>query len=164
MSLKKVLTAASALVVLSPAAVAQTPNRLEQFNDWGTYSYTAGGNKVCYVLSTPKTKEPASVNHGDIFFLVSQKPGQATAYEPQVVMGYPMREGSKVTVTVDARKFTLFTRAEVASTDMERPLRIAATSCGSSDGFSTQADSPRVNRVNLRASTVTVTLEPSRMG
>ena len=109
MSLKKVLTAASALVVLSTAAVAQTPNRLEQFNDWGTYSYTAGGNKVCYVLSTPKTKEPASVNHGDIFFLVSQKPGQATAYEPQVVMGYPMREGSKVTVTVDARKFTLFT-------------------------------------------------------
>ncbi|UHD46621.1 invasion associated locus B family protein [Aureimonas altamirensis] len=134
MSLKKVLTAASALVVLSTAAVAQTPNRLEQFNDWGTYSYTAGGNKVCYVLSTPKTKEPASVNHGDIFFLVSQKPGQATAYEPQVVMGYPMREGSKVTVTVDARKFTLFTRGESAWVEnpSEEPQLVAAMRNGRS--------------------------------
>ncbi|WP_062226894.1 invasion associated locus B family protein [Aureimonas frigidaquae] len=128
MSFTKVLTATALVVLSTAAAFAQTPTRLNQFNDWGTYSYTTGGNKVCYALSAPKTKEPASVNHGDIFFLVSQKPGQNRAYEPQVVMGYPMREGSKVTVTVDGRKFTLFTRGESAWVEKpaEEPQLVAA--------------------------------------
>ncbi|KAA0969707.1 hypothetical protein FPY71_14410 [Aureimonas fodinaquatilis] len=115
MSLNKVLTAASAIVVLSAAAAfAQTPSSVEQFNDWGVYSYKKDGGNVCYALSIPKTREPASVNHGDIFFLVSPKPGQNGAYEPQVVMGYALRDQSKVTVTVDGRKFSLFTRGESA--------------------------------------------------
>ncbi len=126
--MKKVLTAAAAFVILSSAAVAaQTPSRINQFNAWGSYSYDQNGSKVCYVLSTPTAMQPASVNHGDIFFLVSQKPGQS-AFEPQVVMGYPMREGSQVTVDVDGNKFTLFTRGESAWVEdaAQEPALVAA--------------------------------------
>lgn len=126
--MKKVLTAAAAFVILSSAAVAaQTPSRINQFNAWGSYSYDQNGTKVCYVLSTPTAMQPSTVNHGDIFFLVSQKPGQ-NAYEPQVVMGYPMREGSQVTVDVDGNKFTLFTRGESAWVEdaSKEPALVAA--------------------------------------
>jgi invasion protein IalB len=113
--MNKVLATAAALVLASAAAsAAQTPTRLSQFDKWGTYSYTNAGTKVCYILSTPLTMEPASVDHGDIFFLISQKPGQAASYEPQAVMGYQMKDGSKVTVDVDGKKYSLFTRGESA--------------------------------------------------
>lgn len=115
MSLKKVLTATAAIVVFSSAATAaQTPTRMNQFNAWGTYSYDAKSGKVCYILSTPTKMEPANVDHGDIFFLISQKPGQGIHYEPQVVMGYQLKPGSKVSVDVDGKKFSMFTKGESA--------------------------------------------------
>ncbi|WP_102960661.1 invasion associated locus B family protein [Mangrovicella endophytica] len=134
MSLNKVLTATATIIVLSGAmsAAAQTPTRMNQFNAWGSYSYTAGGSKVCYILSTPTKMEPASVDHGDIFFLISQKPGQGVSYEPQVVVGYPLKEGGRVTVDVDGKKFALFTKGESAWMEnaAEEPQLVAALRAG----------------------------------
>ncbi|MCQ8781919.1 invasion associated locus B family protein [Mangrovibrevibacter kandeliae] len=133
MSLKKVLTATATILILSSAAsAAQTPTRISQFNDWGTYSYSADGGKVCYILSQPKTMEPANVDHGDIFFLVSQKPGQGVSYEPQVVMGYPLKDGSKVIVDVDGKKYSMFVKGESAWMEnaAEEPQLVAALKAG----------------------------------
>lgn len=134
MSFKKnVLTTTAVMLVMScVVAAAQTPTRMSQFNAWGSYSYTAAGGKVCYILSTPTAMEPANVDHGDIFFLISQKPGQGVSYEPQVVMGYQMQEGSKVVVDVDGKKYTLFTRGESAWMEnaAEEPQLVAALRAG----------------------------------
>ncbi|MBC8130493.1 MAG: hypothetical protein H7Y08_09255 [Rhizobiaceae bacterium] len=133
MSFKTILTTATAILALSAAAAeAQTPTRMSQFNAWGSYSYTAAGGKVCYILSTPTAMEPANVDHGDIFFLISQKPGQGVSYEPQVVMGYQMQEGSKVVVDVDGKRYTLFTRGESAWMEnaAEEPQLVAALRAG----------------------------------
>lgn len=156
--MKIVATLATAMVILSTGAgAAQTPTRVSQFNDWGSYSYDANGGKVCYVLSTPKAMQPASVDHGDIFFLVSQKPGQATAYEPQVVMGYPMREGSKVVVDIDGRKFSMFTRGESAWMEnaAEEPQLVAALRAGR--GMKVDATSQRGTATNYTYSLAGVT-------
>lgn len=134
MSLKATIAASLAMIAFSTlAASAQTPTRLNQFNSWGTYSYDNSGSKVCYALSTPTAMRPAEVNHGDIFFLVSQKPNQAGAFEPQVVMGYPMREGSRVTVDVDGTDFTMFVRGESAWIEnaADEPKLVAALRAGS---------------------------------
>jgi len=132
--MKQVLMTAAAVIALSgaTAGAAQTPSRMSQFNDWGSYSYDQNGTKVCYVLTTPKTMQPPSVDHGDIFFLVSQKPNAKTSYEPQVVMGYPLREGSKVVVDIDGRKFNMFTRGESAWMEnaAEEPQLVAALKAG----------------------------------
>ncbi|WP_182086028.1 invasion associated locus B family protein [Aureimonas sp. ME7] len=156
--MKHVLTTAAAMVAFSSmAAVAQTPARISQFNDWGSYSYDASGSKVCYVLTTPKTSQPSSVDHGDIFFLVSQKPGNKSAYEPQAVMGYPMREGSKVTVDIDGKKFTLFTRGESAWVEnaAEEPQLVAALKAGKS--MKVDATSQRGTATNYTYSLAGVT-------
>ena len=100
--------------VITGAALAQTPTKIKQFKAWGAYSYNSAGSKVCYVLSVPTKKLPADRDHGDIFFLVSQKPGQNVSYEPQVEVGYPLQEGSKVTVEIDGKSFIMFTKGRNA--------------------------------------------------
>ncbi|EKF18686.1 invasion associated locus B family protein [Nitratireductor pacificus] len=104
-----------------------------QHRDWGVYSYQAGNGKVCYAMSVPKTKEPSSLDHGDIFFFVSQKPGQNVAYEPQFIASYNFQDSSKVTATVGGRSFTLFTQGKSAWLEnaAEEPQLIAAMKAGS---------------------------------
>ena len=132
MFVRKLTTALAIVMACASAASAQSPTRIQQFNAWGAYSYQAGAGKVCYVLSVPKEKNPASVDHGDIFFLVSQRPGQNISYEPQAMMGYPLQENSKVTVTIDAKSFTMFTKGNSAWVEnaAEEPALVAAMKNG----------------------------------
>lgn len=130
---KTIAIAITALFALTAAAAAQSPTRIKQFDAWGAYSYNSGNSKVCYVLSVPTAKNPSNVNHGDIFFLVSQRPGQNISYEPQAMMGYPLKDASKVEVDVDGRKFSLFTRGNSAWVEnaAEEPQLVAAMRAGS---------------------------------
>ncbi|WEX09848.1 invasion associated locus B family protein [Chelativorans sp. AA-79] len=128
-----------------------------QHRDWGTYSYQSGSGKVCYVMSVPKQKEPSSLDHGDIFFFVSQKPGQNVAFEPQFIAGYDLREGSKVTVSVGSRSFTMFTQGKSAWMEnaAEEPQLIAAMKAGSDMRIS--ATSRRGNNTNYTFSLLGLT-------
>jgi invasion protein IalB len=114
------------------AGSAAAPTRIQQFKAWGAYSYKSGSSNVCYVLSVPTSKEPASVDHGDIFFIVSQRPGQNISYEPQAMMGYSMQANSKVTVTIDNKNFTMFTKDKAAWVEnaAEEPALVAAMKTG----------------------------------
>lgn len=111
---------------------ASAPTRIQQFKAWGAYSYKSGPGNVCYVLSVPTTKEPASVDHGDVFFIVSQRPGQNISYEPQVMVGYPLQANSKVTVTIDNKNFVMFTKDKAGWVEnaAEEPALVAAMKTG----------------------------------
>ena len=116
----------------APAA-APAPTRIQQFKAWGAYSYKSGASNTCYVLSVPTTKEPASVDHGDVFFIVSQRPGQNISYEPQAMMkGYVLQPNSKVTVTIDKKNFVMFTKDQAAWVEnaAEEPALVAAMKTG----------------------------------
>ncbi|HEY6631635.1 MAG TPA: invasion associated locus B family protein [Rhizobiaceae bacterium] len=124
-----------ALVMLAGQADAQSVRRMAEHGDWATYSYQATNGKVCYVLTVPKPKsmQPASVDHGNMYFFVVQRPGQSVAYEPQFIAGYPLREGSKVSVAIGDKKFTMFTKGKSAWVEnaAEEPILIAAMKSGS---------------------------------
>lgn len=134
MFVKKLAAALLAVSALATSAYAQSPTRIEQFKAWGAYFYTAGAGKVCYVLTVPDPKQltPAKVDHGDVFFLVTQRPGQNISYEPQAMMGYPLQENSKVTVTIDAKDFVMFTKGNSAWVEnaAEEPALVAAMKSG----------------------------------
>jgi invasion protein IalB len=102
------------MVALATPALAQSATKIGQHNAWGTYSYQSGNGKVCYVLTVPTDKQPPSLNHGDIFFFVSQKPGQNVAYEPQFIASYNFQDNSKVTVQVGNATYSMFTRGTSA--------------------------------------------------
>jgi len=121
------------LAVSAAPALAQSATKIGQHNAWGTYSYQAQNGKVCYVLTVPTEKTPKNLDHGDIFFFVSQRPGQASSYEPQFIASYNFQENSKVSVTVDGKSFSMFTRGKSAWVEnaTDEPALIAAMRNGS---------------------------------
>ena len=121
------------LVAVTSAAFAQSATKIGQHNAWGTYSYQAGNGKVCYVLTVPTDKQPPTLDHGDIFFFVSQRPGQQVTYEPQFIASYNFQENSTVQVTGGDKTFSMFTKGKSAWVEnaAEEPLLIAAMKGGS---------------------------------
>lgn len=129
-------TLATALVLLAgtaSGALAQSPTLISQQKDWAAYSYAGSKGKVCYALSKPKKLEPADRNHGDVFFFVSTRPGEGVSNEPSLIVGYPFRDGSKVSVDIDGKAFSMFTKGDGAWVEnaAEENSLIAAMKAGS---------------------------------
>ena len=118
---------------LASAAAAQGASKIGQHDAWGTYSYQGDNGKVCYVLSVPTQKSPSSLDHGDIYFSVSQMPGKNIRFEPQFISSYNFKEGSNVTVSIGDKAFAMFTRGKLAWMEnaAEEPNLIAAMKAGS---------------------------------
>ena len=135
------------LLAAAGPAFAQTARKMAEHGDWATYSYQAQNGKVCYVLTVPKpnSMQPANLDHGDMFFFVSQRPGQSISYEPQFIAGYDLKEGSKVAVTIGDKKFSMFTKGKSAWVEnaAEEPALIAAMRDGAD--MRVQAQSGRGN-------------------
>ena len=148
--MRGLISAVAGLVLLAGAmpALAQSATKIGQHNAWGTYSYQSGNGKVCYVLTVPTDKQPPSLDHGDIFFFVSQRPGQKVTYEPQFIASYDFQQNSKVQVTVGGKTFSMFTKGKSAWVEnaAEEPLLIAAMRGGSD--MKVAAKSKRGNPTN----------------
>lgn len=121
-----------ALFATAVPALAQQATKIGQHNAWGTYSYKAATGKVCYVLTVPTDKQPPTLDHGDMFFFVSQRPGQQVSYEPQFIAGYAFQQNSKAVVTIDNKSFSMFTKGKSAWVEnaAEEPVLIAAMKTG----------------------------------
>jgi invasion protein IalB len=121
------------IVASATPALAQSATKIGQHNAWGTYSYQAQNGKVCYVLTVPTDKKPANLDHGDIFFFVSQKPGQNVSFEPQFIASYEFQTNSKVSVSIGNKSFSMFTRGKSAWMEnaAEEPQLITAMKSGS---------------------------------
>ena len=126
--------ALSILLATATAASAQAPDRIKQFKAWGAYSYSSSKGKICYVLAVPSEKLPAHIDHGQNFFLITQRPGQNISYEPQAMMGYKLKANSKITLTVDTKSFTMFTKGKSGWLEnaAEEPALVAAMKAGHS--------------------------------
>ncbi len=149
-TMRGIISTISCLALLATATpvLAQGATKIGQHNAWGTYSYQANNGKVCYVLTIPTDKQPTSLDHGDIFFFVSQKPGQNVSYEPQFIASYDFQSNSKVKVTIGDRSFSMFTRGKSAWMEnaAEEPQLIAAMRGGAD--MKVQATSGRGNPTN----------------
>lgn len=118
-TMRGTITTISCLAMLAAAtpAMAQLATQVGKHDAWGTYAYDqANSGKVCYVLSVPIKggMKPDSLDHGNIYFLVSQKPGQNVYYEPQFIASYDFQTDSKVAVVVGDKSFSMFTRGKSA--------------------------------------------------
>jgi invasion protein IalB len=119
-----VLAALAAGTVDGHAQAPAAPTLLVQSRDWGAFA-SQGGAKTCYAISKPQKMDPATLDHGTVFFFVTTKVAEKIQNEPSLQVGYSFKEGSSVTVDVDGQKFSLFTKADgawLASTQDEAAL------------------------------------------
>jgi hypothetical protein len=65
---------------------------------------------TCYAISKPRAVQPRKAKRGPIYLMVSDWPGRKVKGEPQIVYGYPAREGGEASLGIGGDKFTFFIR------------------------------------------------------
>ena len=102
-----------------PAATAAgdaQPTLLGQYGDWGAYTASPGGNKVCFALAKPKTTktEPEARKRDPSYVFVSTRPADKVKNEVSVIIGYPFKPNSDATAEIGTAKFAMYTQNDGA--------------------------------------------------
>jgi hypothetical protein len=106
-----------ALIMYVTTAWAEAPKKIGEYDDWSAYVFVEGAdNKVCYMVSQPKTEEGDYTQRGDVFALVTHRPAENSRNVFSYIAGYSYKPDSEVTLTVGNQNFTLFTEGESAWT------------------------------------------------
>ena len=97
------------LGLVLPAA-AEPANLLGVFGNWSAYSSGTGSNLTCYALSKPRATRPEGAKRSTIYLMISDWPARKVKAEPQIVYGYPGKEGAPAALAVGSDKFAFFIR------------------------------------------------------
>jgi invasion protein IalB len=100
----------------APAAGDAQPTLLGQYGDWGAYTASPGGNKVCFALAKPKTTktEPEARKRDQSYVFVSTRPADKVKNEVSVIIGYPFKTNSDATAEIGTAKFAMYTQSDGA--------------------------------------------------
>lgn len=92
------------------------PTLLGQYGDWGAYTATPGGAKVCFALAKPKaTKtEPPARKRDPSYVFVSTRPTENVRNEVSVIIGYPFKSSSDATAEIGTARFAMYTQNDGA--------------------------------------------------
>jgi hypothetical protein len=94
----------------------QGVNRLGGAQGWDAYADTVKGAKICYLIGKPSKSEPAGAKRSAIFASVTHRPAEKRFNEVSFTAGYLFKEGSDAELSIDGKKFSLFTEKEGAWT------------------------------------------------
>jgi invasion protein IalB len=104
-----------ATTAAAPAGEVQ-PTLLGQYGDWGAYTATPGGHKICFAIAKPKTTktEPAGRKRDPSYVFISTRPGENVRNEVSVMIGYPFKTSSDATAEIGTDKFAMYTQNDGA--------------------------------------------------
>ncbi len=92
---------------------------LGQFGDWGAYTATPGGRKICFALSKPTsmTENPPNRRSSahQVYMFVSSRPTDKVRDEVSLlVTNYQLKSGSDANVKVGDAAFVMYTQNDGA--------------------------------------------------
>src|SRR6516165_11675296 len=92
------------------------PTLLGQYGDWGAYTASPGGSKICFALAKPKSSktEPAGRSRDQSYMFVSSRPSDNVKNEVSVIIGYPFKTSSDATAEIGGAKFAMYTQNDGA--------------------------------------------------
>jgi hypothetical protein len=99
----------------APLAGAAKPTLLGQFGDWGAYTATPGGKKVCFALAKPASAETKPERpRNQPYMFISTRPAEKVSNEVSIIVGYPFKTSTEATAEVGATTFALYTQGDGA--------------------------------------------------
>lgn len=111
------LTVFLTLSIAGSALAQSAPRKISTHRDWDAMMSGSGKNKVCYVISVPKKTwiSRTGARRGDIYMTVTHRPSFGVSDEVNVVVGYPIRQGSEARLSVDGKRaYQFFTEGSGA--------------------------------------------------
>jgi len=104
---------------------AQGANKLGAFGNWTLNATPDAATKTCFAAASPTQKEPAGANRAPVILYVSAWPKEGVKSEISIKLGYKVKQGSDVVLTIGPTTYTLFAkddRAFVADATQELKL------------------------------------------
>jgi len=106
---------AFSLAAASPlTAAAQGAVETGRYGAWIMHQSADASSKICFAATQPTAKEPAGANRAKTLLYVSAWPKEGVKAEISIKLGYPIKTGSDITVTVGNDAFTLFPKEDRA--------------------------------------------------
>lgn len=126
-ALRRTTAIASAAVALFALSIetASSSQVVARHADWTAYMHDDGRDKLCFAVSQPKDRQPVAVKRDPPHFYVTAWPKTGVKAEISIKMGYPVKKGSEVSLSVDQQAFKLFAEADrvfVAEPEQEAKL------------------------------------------
>ena len=97
----------------APAGDSQ-PNLLGQYGDWGAYTASPGGKKVCFAIAKPASSvtTPPGRPRNPIFMFISTRPADKVTNEVSIIIGYPFKPGADASLEVGSTAYGLYTQQD----------------------------------------------------
>jgi invasion protein IalB len=102
-----------------PANPAAQATLLGQYGDWGAYTASPGGQKVCFALAKPTASVDNPPNRRTaanvVYLFVSTRPAEKVSNEISVLItGYAFKPNSEASVAVGGATFSMYTQNDGA--------------------------------------------------
>lgn len=100
----------------APAVNGVQPTLLGMFGDWGAYTASPGGKKVCFALAKPSKSETTPPNRARdaIYLFVSSRPAEKVKDEVSIVIGYGFKPNTDATLDLGGASYVMYTQADGA--------------------------------------------------
>ena len=109
------LTATAAAPKQKPApAESAAPKSLGTTKEWSAFSAGSGKTMVCYLVGKPVKTLPEHVQRGRVSANVTHRPGENTFNTVNFQLGYDAKPESSAELTIDGKKYDLFTAKQGA--------------------------------------------------
>jgi hypothetical protein len=98
------------------AAGGAQPKLLGQYGEWGAYTASPSGKKVCFALAKPTSSETVPPNRprNPVFVFISTRPADKVANEVSIIIGYPFKPGTEASADIGSTSFALYTQQDGA--------------------------------------------------
>ncbi len=112
-------------LLATPAAQASgaQAKRLGTYEKWSAHMITEGRAKTCYVHGEPTSMKGKYKSRGRAFVQITHRPAEGTKNEVGFTAGYNFQKESETRVTIDKKRFVLFTDRDTAWTRDSRADR-----------------------------------------
>jgi hypothetical protein len=92
------------------------PKLLGQYAEWGAYTASPGGKKVCFAIAKPTSSQtnPPNRPRNPIYMFISTRPADKVTNEVSIIIGYPFKPGSEASAQIGSTSFALYTQLDGA--------------------------------------------------
>ena len=95
---------------------APQPTLLGQYVDWGAYTATPGGKKVCFALAKPTTSRTTPPNRprDAAYIFISSRPAEKVKDEVSIIFGYGLKPNADANIEISGASYAMYTQADGA--------------------------------------------------
>ena len=100
----------------APAVGGVQPTLLGTYGEWGAYTASPGGKKVCFALAKPANSQttPAGRPRDPAFLFVSSRPAEKVKDEVSIIIGYGFKPNSDATLEMGGATYAMYTQNDGA--------------------------------------------------